>query len=178
MQLCLAASWCNRHLKYHPSTCETGLGWLMEWEHMWYIGTGWRKRLVITLLGGYALYAPVPWALTELQPNAGDNLKNRMTGYLCSMGLQVCKSLRHRAIRIKGEQCSLCVMLKASLMQQLCSGRVLTTRSSTWSMELTLVQKQGRYAIGPGWRGAAHSSLHSASTMSQLVSSLWDISAC
>lgn len=33
---------------------ETGLGWFMGWEHIWYVGTGWRKRLVVMLLGGHA----------------------------------------------------------------------------------------------------------------------------
>lgn len=33
---------------------ETGLGWFMGWKHIWYVGTGWRKRLVVMLLGGHA----------------------------------------------------------------------------------------------------------------------------
>lgn len=33
---------------------ETGLGWFMGWEHIWYVGAGWRKRLVVMLLAGHA----------------------------------------------------------------------------------------------------------------------------
>lgn len=34
--------------------CATGLGWFMGWQEIWYVGTGWRKRLTVTLLGGHA----------------------------------------------------------------------------------------------------------------------------
>lgn len=71
---------------------------------------------MITLLGGYAFHVSVPWALAELQPHARDNLKNRMTRYLCPMGLQGCKNLRHRASGIKGEQCSSCATPKAAAL--------------------------------------------------------------
>ena len=100
----------------------------MGWEHIWYVGTGWRKRLVVTLLGGHA------WLRSSVLSRAATPL----LGTSCRTGWPgTCVPWAYKAVKAwdtdltTGEGSTGRAVVSAQcLKQQLHTGMVHTTRRS------------------------------------------------
>lgn len=139
---------------------ETGLGWFMGWDHIWYVGTGWRKRLVITLLGGHA------WLWSSALSRAAAPL----LGTLCRTSWPgTCVPWAYRAVKARD----------TDLRGEGTMGRAVVSLHAAWSSSsmlgqytppeglVSLVQNRGRCAVEPGWHERAYPSPRSASGVSQ-----------
>lgn len=145
---------------------ETGLGWFMGWEHVWYVGTGWRKRLVVTFLAWLSASA----LSRAAAPLLGTSCSS-LARYLCPMDLHSCKSLRHRpnGWREPGDSSGGSAQ---GLKQQLHAGRYAPPEGL-----VTPLQNRGRCAVRTGWHERAHPSPRGASGASQPAHPPWEISA-
>lgn len=113
---------------------ETGLGWFMGWEHIWYVGTGWRKRLVVMQLGGHAGL----WCSALSREHCWGQDVEQVGWFLCPMGWPGYKNLSNRAKAWGGS-----------------TGRAVVSLHNAWRSSSTspgaLVWNRGRCAVLAGW---------------------------